>query len=71
MNNKPFPVDIVEYLESDFICQMLSVYLFNTLQIYYRHIVDVHEELHRKKYLYKYSILNFANFRPLYILTNG
>ena len=23
----------------------LSVYPFNTLQIYYRHIVDVHEEL--------------------------
>ena len=51
----------------------LSVYPFNTLQMCYRHIVDVHEELIcRKKYFWQInSIFNLVNFRPLYILTIG
>ena len=42
----------------------LSMYLYNTLQVYYRHIVDVHEGVKCKKNEHSY-------FRTLHILNNG
>ena len=49
------------------------MYSFNTLQVCYRHIEDVHED-HAEKIIFdKFTaFLNLiANFRPLYILNNG
>ena len=63
-NCKMFTIVLIMHLLWNQLLPQLPVYPFNTLQICYTHIVDVHEELIcRKKYCWQiYNIFNLANF---------
>ena len=51
------------------------MYPFNTFQICYRHIEDVHEEFICRFFvlffLQIYSVFNLANLSPLYLMGNS
>ena len=64
LTDKMFTILLIVHVLWNQLLLQLPVYSFNTLQICYTHIVDVHEELIcRKTYCWQiYNIFNLANF---------
>ena len=66
-NDKMFVLWLIVHTLWNQLLLELSLYLFNTLQICYRHIEDVHEEIY---FWLTDKVLNKAIFRQLYVVYN-